>query len=59
MQREPIKKSTSRLIPVWFPESIIPILDDAVIVVDSDRSKFIPAVIGICPSKPSVGAGAI
>lgn len=41
MRRGAIRKSHSRLINVWFPESIIPVIDQAVVIEDSDRSKFI------------------
>ena len=45
MKRGAIKKATSRLVPVWFPKDIFPILDEAVEAADTDRSKFIRTAV--------------
>ena len=41
MKRGAVNKAESRLVPVWFPEELIPHIDDAVKRLDTDRSKFI------------------
>lgn len=41
MKRGAVRKKESRLVPVWFPEKVLPFLDDAVQRLDTDRSKFI------------------
>lgn len=41
MKRGAIKRKNSRLVLVWFPHSLIPLIDDAVDKLDTDRSKFI------------------
>ncbi len=41
MKRGSIKKTNSKLINVWFPDEVLPLIDVAVRVADSDRSKFI------------------
>jgi len=41
MKRGAIKKSECRLITIWFPAPILPILDIAIQRLDTDRSKFI------------------
>lgn len=40
MKRGP-KKTESILVPVWVPKVLVPYLDNAVTLEDSDRSKFI------------------
>lgn len=40
-----IKKAESRLINLWVPRELFPILDEAVRREDSDRSKFIRLAI--------------
>lgn len=41
MKRGAVRKATSKLVLVWFPDSILPLIDDAVRKLDTDRSKFI------------------
>ncbi len=41
MKRGAVTKDRSRQILVWFPEPLIPLLDNAVVRLDTDRSKFI------------------
>lgn len=39
--RGAVTKQTSKPIIVWFPNHVMPLLDRAVAVEDTDRSKFI------------------
>ena len=41
MKRRRSKRKPSKLVMVWFPKSLIPFMDDAVTLLDTDRSKFI------------------
>ena len=41
MKRGAIVKSDSRLITVWFPNAVLPSIDAAVRIEDTDRAKFI------------------
>jgi metal-responsive CopG/Arc/MetJ family transcriptional regulator len=41
MKRGVIKKTESRLITIWFPDSVLPLIDQGIQIEDSDRSKFI------------------
>lgn len=41
MKRGAIQKQTSRLLTLWVPEALFPVLDQGVQLEDSDRSKFI------------------
>jgi hypothetical protein len=45
MKRGAVSKSTSRLLNVWVPVGLFPILDEGVRLTDLDRSKFIRAAI--------------
>ena len=45
MKRGAIQKSNSRPIIVWFPDKVIPLIDAAVLLEDTDRSKFIRKAI--------------
>lgn len=61
MKRGAIKKEDSKQIPLWVPEEMVPLIDEAVKIEDSDRSKFIRNAIreklhraGIHNPKPEV-----
>ena len=41
MKRGALRSKESRLVPVWFPDGVVPMIDQAAIKLDSDRSKFI------------------
>lgn len=41
MKRGSVKKAGSRLVNVYFPEAVLPVIDEAVKELDTDRSKFI------------------
>jgi metal-responsive CopG/Arc/MetJ family transcriptional regulator len=41
MRRRPAKRRGSKLLSVWVPDALIPLLDEGVRKEDSDRSKFI------------------
>lgn len=41
MKRGSISKSRSRLINLWIPNPLLPLIDQAVEIEDTDRSKFI------------------
>lgn len=41
MKRGSIKKEDCKQIPLWVPETMVPLIDQAVQLEDSDRSKFI------------------
>jgi metal-responsive CopG/Arc/MetJ family transcriptional regulator len=41
MKRGATSKSSSRLVNIWIPTGLIPIIDDAVKRDDTDRSKYI------------------
>lgn len=41
MNRGAIKKSESRMLTVWVPEPLLPLIDQGVRKLDTDRSKFI------------------
>jgi len=45
MKRGAVKKSRSRLVPVWFPLTLLPFLDAAIHTLDTDRSKFIRTAV--------------
>lgn len=45
MKRGAVKKAESKLINVWVPLPLLPILDQAVHEADSDRSKYIRTAI--------------
>jgi len=45
MKRGAVKKSESKLINIWVPLPLLPILDTAVRDADSDRSKYIRIAI--------------
>jgi hypothetical protein len=45
MKRGTVKKSASRLVPVWFPLALLPHLDAAIHTLDTDRSKFIRTAV--------------
>lgn len=40
-----IKRSESRLINLWVPKELFPVIDRAVRITDSDRSKFVRLAI--------------
>jgi metal-responsive CopG/Arc/MetJ family transcriptional regulator len=55
MKRGAVNKTESRLVNVWVPREMLPLIDLAVRTEDSDRSKFIRRAIrdklfrlGIC-----------
>jgi metal-responsive CopG/Arc/MetJ family transcriptional regulator len=56
MKRGPVTKSKSRLIPVWFPCDLIPFIDDAVNILDTDRSKFIRNAVREKITRSGVGS---
>jgi len=41
MKRRSLKRPGSKLLSVWVPKSLVPLLDEGVRKEDSDRSKFI------------------
>lgn len=41
MKRPPAKRREGKLLSVWLPETLLPLLDHGVRQEDSDRSKFI------------------
>lgn len=41
MKRGSVPKAGAKLVNLWFPKDLIPLLDEAVAHEDSDRSKFI------------------
>ena len=41
MKRGSVRKAESRMITVWVPRSLIPIIDQGLAKLDTDRSKFI------------------
>jgi len=41
MKRGAVTKTNARQILVWFPNQLIPLIDQAVDRLDTDRSKFI------------------
>jgi hypothetical protein len=41
MKRGAVRKNNSKLVTVWFPEDSIPVMDAAVLSLDTDRAKFI------------------
>jgi len=41
MKRRPVKRRGSKLLSVWVPKVLVPLLDEGVHKEDSDRSKFI------------------
>jgi metal-responsive CopG/Arc/MetJ family transcriptional regulator len=41
MKRGAVTKSNARMINVWFPKPVMPLMDRGVQLEDSDRSKFI------------------
>ncbi len=45
MKRGAITKSSSRLINLWIPEVMVPVIDMAVVDSDTDRAKFIRSAI--------------
>lgn len=45
MKRGGVKKSHSKLINLWIPETVIAVMDSAVQTLDTDRSKFIRQAI--------------
>jgi metal-responsive CopG/Arc/MetJ family transcriptional regulator len=45
MKRGAVKKTESKMVNVWLPNQLLPVIDRAVQVEDSDRSKFIRAAI--------------
>lgn len=45
MKRGAVTKSKSRLITLWCPINLMPLLDAAVMATDTDRSKFIRSAI--------------
>jgi metal-responsive CopG/Arc/MetJ family transcriptional regulator len=45
MKRGALKKSKARLINVWLPFEMFPLIDRGIIVEDSDRSKFVRRAI--------------
>jgi metal-responsive CopG/Arc/MetJ family transcriptional regulator len=55
MKRGAVTKSEAKLVNVWMPIQLIPILDRAAKAEDSDRSKFIRNAIrekiARCPRK--------
>lgn len=45
MKRGAISKKASRLINFWVPIELLPLIDRAVEIEDSDRSKFIRVAV--------------
>jgi metal-responsive CopG/Arc/MetJ family transcriptional regulator len=41
MKRGSVKRPGSKLLSVWVPKGLVPLLDEGVRKEDSDRSKFI------------------
>ena len=41
MKRGSLKKKDSRQIALWVPDAMVPLIDQAAVLEDSDRSKFI------------------
>jgi metal-responsive CopG/Arc/MetJ family transcriptional regulator len=41
MKRRSTKRTDSKLLSVWVPNALVPLLDEGVKREDSDRSKFI------------------
>lgn len=41
MNRGAVKKDESKLLTVWVPQELFPLLDQGVAIEDSDRSKFV------------------
>lgn len=41
MRRGFVTKKKSRLLTVWVPESLVPLIDRGVAITDTDRSKFV------------------
>lgn len=45
MKRGAVKKESSRLVNVWIPEELFPLIDLGVHIEDTDRSKFVRRAI--------------
>jgi hypothetical protein len=45
VKRGAVKKTESRLVPVRFPVAMLPQLDAAIHILDTDRSKFIRTAV--------------
>jgi len=45
MKRGALKKSKARLINVWLPFELFPLIDRGISIEDSDRSKFVRCAI--------------
>lgn len=41
MKRGAVQKSNSRMVTLWMPTELIPVIDEAAAAEDTDRSKFI------------------
>jgi metal-responsive CopG/Arc/MetJ family transcriptional regulator len=41
MKRGAVSKSQCKLVGIWFPLELLPVIDDAVQREDTDRSKFV------------------
>lgn len=41
MRRGLVTKKKSKLLTIWVPESLVPLIDRGVALTDSDRSKFV------------------
>lgn len=45
MKRGSVTKKSSRLVNVWIPEVLLPVIDRAVVTNDTDRAKYIRQAI--------------
>lgn len=45
MNRGAVKKTEARMINVWMPTALLPLIDECVVTLDIDRSKFIRSAI--------------
>ena len=56
--RGALSKSSSKAVLVYFPKHQIPLIDQAVIITDTDRSKFIRAAVRQALDRLSISAHA-
>ena len=57
MKRGANKKEDCKQIPLWVPNQMMPLIDEAVVLEDSDRSKFIRNAIREKLTRISVATG--